>query len=322
MPSQQSKNFVLTYYPDEANGRPGATGIDWTGREEDFAFMAWGEEVCPTSGRQHLQSFVCMKKKMALSAATRVIQKYFVGAHVEIMRGSLAQNEEYCSKEGQYTTWGVPPQQGKRTDLDEVAEKIKAGEATPEQILEDDPMAYHQYGRTLEKLHQLQLRKKVRNWMTEGIWYYGPTGSGKSRKAFEGFDPDTHYAYPYETNGWWDGYAGQETVIFDEFRGQLPLNVMLRLMDRYPMNVQQRGKEPFPLLAKKIIITSCMKPDEVYKDLASSDRLDQLYRRCEVERLGPDPVAPIFRPRSVEVDVDETLDDDLPTVRWASSTDQ
>jgi hypothetical protein len=48
---------------------------------------------------------------------------------------------------------------------------------------------------------------------------------GKSHKALADFDPNTHYIYPND-KGWWDGYKQHETVVFNEFRGELDYKEM------------------------------------------------------------------------------------------------
>ena len=120
--------------------------------------------------------------------------------------------------------------------------------------------------------------------MTKGIWYWGDSGVGKSHKAYENFNPDTHYVYPND-NGWWDGYKGQEIVIINEFRGGIQYSELLDLVDKWPKSVRRRGREPVPFLATTLIITSSMPPDKVYSRLAFEDKLDQLYRRFEIVKM-------------------------------------
>jgi len=122
--------------------------------------------------------------------------------------------------------------------------------------------------------------------MTKGIWIYGPTGRGKSHEAFQGFSPSTHYLYT-DDGGWWDGYVGQETVIINDFRGKIPYDYMLQLIDKWPFNVRRRNREPFPFTSKRVIITSSLSPEDVYHNREENDKIEQLLRRLEVRRMGP-----------------------------------
>lgn len=124
--------------------------------------------------------------------------------------------------------------------------------------------------------------------MTEGIWYYGVTGAGKSHKAFEGFTPDTHYIVNNEqlSRGFWTGYTGQSTIIINEFRGQLSFGALLNLVDKWPITVDVKCGEPVPFLAKKFIITAPKHPDETYSGIMESDgHLNQLHRRFKIIEL-------------------------------------
>jgi hypothetical protein len=155
-------------------------------------------------------------------------------------------------------------------------------------ICVESPAVFHQYGRTLCKLEDIALRKKYRTWMTEGTWYWGDTGVGKSHRAFENFNTETHYVFPND-GGWWDGYTGQEVVIINDFRGGIQYAELLDLVDKWPKTVRRRNREPVPFLGKKLIVTSSLKPEEVYSGLAENDSLSQLRRRfnvVEVTKLG------------------------------------
>ena len=204
---------------------------------------------------------------------------------MEEIMSDFAHNEAYCSKENRYHHFGTKPQQGKRYDLEMVRDEISSGSKTVEEICVSHPMLYHQYGRTLEKLEEINLRKKFRTWMTTCDWVYGKTGTGKSHYAFENYHPDTHFVYNPQDNGFWNGYSGQETVIINEFRGQIPYGELLDLIDKWPKTVKVKGKSPIPFLAKHIIITTPMKPSEVYSNLSFNDDLSQLLRRINLIQL-------------------------------------
>lgn len=248
-------------------------------------FIAYGLETCPTTGRQHHQGWIVFKNQIATSTKSLGnIGKILGNAHVEPMWGTLKQNAVYCSKESDLCKFGDEPKQGDRNDLKEVMRRIRDRETTADEILIDDPGYYHMYGRTLERAEDVVMRKRFRTEMTKGIWLYGNTGAGKSHVAFDGFDPENGYVKALTGNEakWWDGYTGQETVILNEFRGEIGYGELLSLVDKWPVSVPRRNREPAPFLAKRVIITSALHPQEVWKKRGMSDSMDQLYRRFDV----------------------------------------
>lgn len=253
----------------------------------NLRFLAYGKETCPSTKREHLQGFLYFNTPRTLKSVIKIMKP----RHVEIIRGNFTQNEKYCSKEGQYKTFGEPPKQGERKDIEELAKDIANG-VRVDDIAESNPMLYHMYGRTLNKLEDLALRKRYRTEMTTGTWYYGPTGAGKSHVAFKDFSPTTHYVWNANDNGWWDGYAQQDTVIINDFRGGLAYNDLLTLVDKWPHSVTRRGREPMPFTSKHVIITSSLHPRDVYKNLALRDSLEQLYRRFNIIYMDGSGSAP------------------------------
>lgn len=257
-------------------------------------YIAYGLETCPKTKNLHHQGWLSFDKpKSSYKNVAALLNK----SHVEAMKGTLQQNDKYCSKQtkGELVEFGKRPEQGKRVDLDGLKDAILSGETTVDEITINNPVAIHQYGRTLDRIQTVALRSKTRSWMTEGVWYHGPTGTGKSHTAFEGFDEATHYVKCLD-DAWWDGYTGQEIVILNDFRGQISYSELLQLVDKYPHRVKQRCKEPVPFLAKKLIVTSSLHPRELYNKLKCEDSIDQLLRRFECVGLfdkfeppAPDP---------------------------------
>lgn len=254
-----------------------------------IGYIAYGLETCPSTGKLHRQGWVYYRSQRQTSKSSlKKLSRNFNNAHMEPLRGSLAQNDIYCSKEGKLVEFGVRPKQGDRNDLKDVVARIQTGDTTTDEICIDDPGFYHMYGRTLQKAEDIILRKKYRTEMTKGIWYYGGTGVGKSHIAFDGFTPETHYDKPLQDE-WWDGYTGQKTVILNEFRGQITFSEMLSLVDKWPHSVRRRNREPIPFLAEKLIVTSSLHPREVYsKACTGSDAYDQLTRRFDIWLINGD----------------------------------
>ena len=132
--------------------------------------------------------------------------------------------------------------------------------------------------------HYNQLRRiAVDNCQAEPIVrtvhvFWGETGVGKSRDAWAAAGWD---AYPKDPNTkFWDGYNGQQNVVFDEFRGQINISHMLRWLDRYPCLVEVKGSST-PLKAVNIWITSNIPPTAWYPELDVST-VNALLRRLNV----------------------------------------
>lgn len=235
-------------------------------------FSICGKEVAPSTGTPHLQSFHQMNATIRFKTFKSELPHISV-TPVTKDNGAVS----YCEKEdnlafktGQY----VEKRPGKRTDLQKVAEMATSG-ATMTEIATENPVAVMQFGQGIQRLISLYEKPRDRNIPKIVKVYYGSTGTGKTRLAFDQI-PDA-YVWEPSMNHWFDGYSGHKTVIFDEFRGQLPLGMVLRLFDRYPMRVQYKGGST-QFVADTIIVTSPMHWTLWYKDLAT-DKIDQLKRR-------------------------------------------
>lgn len=245
----------------------------------DLDYVAWGQEHCPSTGKCHHQGWAWSKQKRTISAFKAALGPK--PAHIEPMKGTFIQSDKYCSKESQLEWVGTRPSQGSRTDLKELHEKIKLGWSV-DSILNDDPQAFHQFGRTLLALEDSRLAKLSRSTPTIGLWLWGGTGLGKSRLSFEKYTCETHYVVNLEDKGWYENYQGQSIFIIDDFRGSISYSQLLRLTDRYPMTLPRRARQPVPFVSRLVIVTSSMPPAEVYHNLAEKDSLEQLFRRFEV----------------------------------------
>lgn len=108
--------------------------------------------------------------------------------------------------------------------------------------------------------------------------YWGRTGTGKSRKAWDNAGME---GYPKDPRTkFWCGYSGQKNVVIDEFRGGIDISHVLRWLDRYPVRVEIKGSS-VPLCAETFWITSNTHPSEWWPDLDRAT-LDAFMRRVQV----------------------------------------
>ncbi len=106
--------------------------------------------------------------------------------------------------------------------------------------------------------------------------YIGKPGTGKTRAAYE--EDGDLYALPLGKDLWFDNYAGEKTLLLDDFSGELRLVDLLRLLDVYPIQVPVKGSFVY-LQAIRIIITSNVSMEYWYDYVSRQDSLDALKRR-------------------------------------------
>jgi len=274
------RNFCFTIFTIT---QPKQELVDWI-LSQNARYTVVGDEICPTTGRRHYQGFVCFKNPRTFNAIRNLFKRY--KPHLEACKGSVDDNVDYCKKGGDFVEAGDRPEQGRRYDLEGLRDRIMEGELSLDELILMDPMVYHRYGRTLQRIEDLHHRTLYRTEMTKGTWIWGPSGVGKSHVALANYDPLRDYIYPND-NGWWDGYVGQERVIFNDFRGEIPMNMLLQLTDKWPTTVRRRNREPIPFTSREIIITSSMSPRLCYLNaIQRGDGLAQLLRRFDVIHMN------------------------------------
>lgn len=217
------------------------------------SFIITGKEV-GNSGTPHLQGYLELTRKKTLVGVKSLIG--IIRIHLEKARGTPVENIEYCSKEGNVIIRdGDPMRQGKRSDLEEVKLAIDSG-ASEIEIADNHFSKWVQYRRSFAAYRNLRMGR--RSWKSIVVVIHGPTGVGKTRWVHE--QPDDRELYVWGGDRWFDGYQGHPIVLLDDFDGAgLEFRFLLRLLDRYPMQVPVKGGF-VEWLPKKIYITSNLDP--------------------------------------------------------------
>lgn len=282
--TRKQKSFIITQWNTEVSKE----GYEKIMEKNNIRFIAYGEEVCPSTNKTHHQLFLYFWNDISTSKNNlKKIGNFWGEIHCRVapMLGNFRQNEKYCSKEGTYTKLGDEPQQGARGDIVENKNAILEGTITPDDIMLLDPSHYHMYSRTYNDIYAYYMSQQFRTEMTKGIWYWGETGTGKSHTAFQGYHPKKCYNKDLNVK-WWDNYKQQEICILNEFRGQLKFSELLSLVDKWAKDVPIRNKPSIPFTSKVVIITSSKHPKDVYENaLDDVESFAQFERRFEIIKL-------------------------------------
>lgn len=231
--------------------------------EEHAHYCVWQLEV-GAEGTPHLQGYLYLAKKKTLGWIKKNLNDK---AHWEMTKGKPQQAKDYCTKEdtraeGPWEYGSLPSGQGERTDLSEAADLIVKG-ATDCELAEVAPVTYVKYFKGLQALRTaLKITDKQRNWPMKIFVFWGPSGSGKSRRVAAEY-PGAYWKQ-YGTP-WWCGYMGQDVIVLDDFRSDfMKLTDLQHLMDPNPLRVQTKGGS-VEILAHTLVITSNFSPDTWYK---------------------------------------------------------
>lgn len=257
-------------------------------------YIVYGVETAPTTGQRHFQGFIMFQHAKSFAAVKLVHPR----CHWEVARNVRA-SIEYSKKDGVVTERGTPPAQGKRTDFEDVYELIKDG-GSYEDILEVNPGIAIKNVQGVKAAIASQVQHRSQDVAPQVHWFWGPTGSGKSREAFLQAGED---AYVWCSTGkFWEGYMGQKNVIMDDFRpDQINFALLLKILDRYRMTVEVKGGS-CKLAATNFWITTPQDPRSTYTgrnhitgQTWERENIDQLVRRCtEVRQFGAVQLYPIF----------------------------
>ena len=200
--------------------------------------------------------------------------------------------------------------------------------ANVREIAMEHPKSFIQYSRGIIALHAM-VNSTSRTEPTLGYWIWGATGTGKSRWAHS-LSPESTYSKDPMTK-YFCGYSQEDTVILDDYRPNAEMNFsfLLRLADRYPINVQTKfGNVQFN--SKRLIVTSPLDIDAAFGhlDFLREGQLQQLKRRFMQLEFGSGKFTHLLRltdinhPMTTDDEIIETYDtlDNLTTDRdWETS---
>lgn len=192
-------------------------------------------------------------------------------AHSEAAHGSSQENRDYIAKDGKWADdvkhgtkvddtfeeWGEMPadSHSRRNEYTEIIDRIRDG-ATNAEILLENP-DFFRVMRDVEYVRQMlkaeEYREKWRNIETVYIW--GNTGVGKTRFVMDGCG----YSNVYAVNDYkhpFDGYLGENVMLFDEFNSNFRIQDMNNYLDGYPLSLPARYSNKVACYERVFIISN------------------------------------------------------------------
>ena len=244
--------------------------IDMEKLASNFTYLAFGKEICPTTKKDHYQCFAYNE----LGQKWPWWQKKLSPHHFEKCIGNLHQQEKYCSKDGQYTEYGVKPMgNGKKRTLLDIKERIDNGEKLYD--IQEEESAFQTVCMYERPLKAYENRQRFKRAKTQGFKiknvhiHIGEPNSGKTRAIFDAHPAQDIYTMPRKDGKWFGTYDGQPVVLFDDVDAStfMPVDLFLQLTDGYPIEVEIKGGF-VPWTPEHIYFTSNKPLDLWWNDLS------------------------------------------------------
>lgn len=246
----------------------------------NIAFVRFQIEKATDTGTIHYQGYMHFEKRVYWGVLRRELIK--MGLHRLSHRNRIASPQkaaEYCSKvfdekSGKQTKLTEPVyqfnelniQQGERTDLNEIIERVKAG-ATNAELLEEYPTHFFRYKKHIESvrktIQESEFEEKYRHMTV--FYIHGVPRTGKTRDVSLKFGYKNICRVSITYDKWlFENYRGQKIVMFDEFDSQVPITQMNEYLEGHPQEYRCRNEDRVAM-NDIVIIISNLKLSEQYQ---------------------------------------------------------
>lgn len=243
-------------------------------------YMVFQEEQ-GEEGTKHYQGYAEFKEAKRLTAIV-AIAKHFK-PHWEKRKGKPADARNYCMKEDTRVAgpWEVGEwkgaKQGKRSDLEPVAEMIKQRK-TQKEIFEEYPVPTLRCFNAIQNARQMYRPKRDPNVPFTVTLIVGLPGTGKTQTFWEKAGEEGWEVPVSGRDLWFTGYNGEKNVLIDDFYGNIGLTQFLKILDKYPISCPSKGSHVW-WMPDNICVTSNGHPWQWYDYENRQDSYAALKRR-------------------------------------------
>lgn len=223
-------------------------------------------------GRFHGHAFIYFKNPMVMKAVKKLFGNE---AHCKKPRknsdciGYVLRSEG--TRKHDFQEFGDKPMDNGVHKMEDVLECN-----TVTEVMERMPDVYVRFRNGIKDLMENKKSKQRYFKPIKVIWIYGPSGTGKTREAFEAGAVNVTY-----NNGFYSDWGDARVICIEELRGEIPYNELLKLLDSYHnyYHVNIKGGQKLIDL-DAVYITSPLHPSACYpRQVQKADSIQQLLRR-------------------------------------------
>lgn len=133
---------------------------------DECRYIVLGREVCPTTGKEHIQGYAEFYNKITWRSAQRILGD--PNCHIELRKGTREEARSYCMKDGVYEELGDwnAGGQGCRNDLKAIVEDIKNGK-TDAEFLEESPEVIFKFHKFIQNARKILEEDKGNKYLKE-----------------------------------------------------------------------------------------------------------------------------------------------------------
>lgn len=259
-PKYSSRSWILTLPASEYDQE--------TVEGELSAYAYVGQlESGDETGYEHWQVYIENRTPVRFDT----LKSKFPKGHFESRAGSKWQAYQYVTKADTFLgvrigseEFVIPePDGGRSMSVETIRKKMISEGVTFRDLILKEPLAAHHvnYARELEaQLRAETCGNSLREVEVEYV--FGDAGAGKTKSVYERFAFRDVYSVGSYRNPF-DAYNFEPVLVLDEFRGQIEFEFLLKLLDRYPLQLPARYADRWAAF-ERVILLSNLPIEECY----------------------------------------------------------